>query len=228
MPTVEPIQACAPPLLAWSKIAKSSDLRHACFAFIVVLVGATAVSSRSSWGLLMSIVVYIVAWSGVLATSSLSSKSPPRMLGSLAARLSISRSSRPMPQLTPRHAVLLGFLQHLFSPSMYLLVSLVALVSSSASVVHWFMLSRLRPVVIARSCGKLTACRVPHALLFDRYQCPPSLGCCSWMDWTSLQRSLQNHPLPAPLSNFGLIASARNNHRSVGIQLRRFFGMQIT
>jgi hypothetical protein len=40
----------------------------------------------------------IVDWPGVVATSSLSSKSPPRMLGSLVARLSISRSSRPMPQ----------------------------------------------------------------------------------------------------------------------------------
>jgi hypothetical protein len=40
----------------------------------------------------------IVDWPGVVATSSLSSKSPPRMLGSLVACLSISRSSRPMPQ----------------------------------------------------------------------------------------------------------------------------------
>jgi hypothetical protein len=39
----------------------------------------------------------IVAWPGVVATSSLSSKSPPRMLGSVVARLSISRSSLPMP-----------------------------------------------------------------------------------------------------------------------------------
>jgi hypothetical protein len=40
----------------------------------------------------------IVDWPGVFATSSLSSKSPPRMLGSLVARLSISRSSRSMHQ----------------------------------------------------------------------------------------------------------------------------------
>jgi hypothetical protein len=40
----------------------------------------------------------IVAWPGVVATSLLSSKSPPRMLGSLIARLSIPRSSRLMPQ----------------------------------------------------------------------------------------------------------------------------------
>lgn len=40
----------------------------------------------------------IVAWLGVVAPSSLSSKSPPRMLGSLVARLSISRSSDLMPQ----------------------------------------------------------------------------------------------------------------------------------
>jgi hypothetical protein len=60
--------------------------------------GAVAISTRLSWGLLTSVIVYIVAWLVVIATSSLSSKLPPRMLGYLIARLSISRSSRPMPQ----------------------------------------------------------------------------------------------------------------------------------
>jgi hypothetical protein len=40
----------------------------------------------------------IVTLPGVVAPSSLWSKSPPRMLGSLVARLSISRSSRLMPE----------------------------------------------------------------------------------------------------------------------------------
>jgi hypothetical protein len=40
----------------------------------------------------------IVTWPGVVAASSLSSKSSPRMLGSLVARLSISRSTRTMPR----------------------------------------------------------------------------------------------------------------------------------
>jgi hypothetical protein len=89
VPAIEPIQACVPPLVTWSKIVKSSDLRHACFAFVAVLSVAAAVSTCSSWGLLTSVVVYIVAWPGFVATSSLSSKSPPWMLGSLVACLSI-------------------------------------------------------------------------------------------------------------------------------------------
>jgi hypothetical protein len=45
----------------------------------------------------------IVAWPRVVAISSLSSKSPPRVPGSLVARLSISRSSRPMSQQHRSH-----------------------------------------------------------------------------------------------------------------------------